>query len=132
MKVLVFVKMVLGVVGGYTGFVFGGYDTLMLVLLGLIVFDYLTGVLCAVIEKSVSSKIGFNGILKKLLILIVVCVSVLIEKVISVDTPIREIVIMFFIANESISVLENISLYIPLPKQLINILKSIKDGSSNE
>ena len=104
----------------------GGGDILLKALLTLIVLDYITGVLRAVSQKQVSSMIGFNGICKKVMVLLVLAVSVVIESIIEVETPIREITIMFFIANESISILENASEFIPIPEKLKDILLQIR------
>ena len=70
--------------------------------------------------------IGFNGICKKVMVLLVLAVSVVVESIIEVETPIREVTIMFFIANESISILENASEFIPIPEKLKAILLQIR------
>lgn len=100
---------------------------MIVALIILMVLDYITGVLQSIYNKELSSKIGFKGLLKKVLILCVVAVSVVIEKDLGVQA-IREVVIMFFACNEGISVLENATkMGIPLPKKLQDVLLQIKD-----
>lgn len=104
----------------------GGGDILLKALITLIVLDYISGVLRAISQKELSSMIGFNGICKKVMVLLVLAVSVVVESIIEVETPIREVTIMFFIANESISILENASEFIPIPEKLKAILLQIR------
>jgi toxin secretion/phage lysis holin len=121
------VSVTIALIGGMVVKFLGGGDTLLKVLLTLIIIDYLTGVAKAIITKTVSSKIGFIGLFKKVLILVVIGVAVTISKVIGDTVPIREIVIMFYIANEGISFLENASEFIPLPKRLKEVFIQIRD-----
>lgn len=125
-----FFSMVFGSLGGILVYLFGGFDAILKSLIVLIVFDYITGVLKAIYDKKVSSVIGWQGIIKKIFTLIVVSVSVVLQSIINL--PVREITIMFFIANESISVLENISTVIPVPNKLKIILQQLKDDNIAE
>jgi len=118
--------------GGFWAKFLGGGDTLLKVLLVLMFIDYATGVTKAVIAKTVSSKVGFLGLFKKVLILVVVGVAVTIGRVIGDNIPIREVVIMFYIANEGISFLENASEFIPLPTKLKEIFVQIRDKGNTE
>lgn len=87
------------------------------------VLDYLTGVIKAVYTKNVSSEVGFKGLLKKITILIIVALSNVLQQITGDNVTIREIVIMFYIANEGISVLENVAVIYPrMPQKLKDIL----------
>lgn len=126
-KLFNFVSVIGGIIGGALIALLGGWDQLIVALIILMVLDYITGVLQSIYNKELSSKIGFKGLLKKVLILCVVAVSVVIEKDLGVQA-IREVVIMFFACNEGISVLENATkMGIPLPKKLQDVLLQIKD-----
>jgi len=107
----------------------GGFDLLLKTILILIVLDYLTGTLSAVYNKKLSSSIGFKGILKKFMIILLIILSTALNGVIE-SMPIREIMIMFFIANEGISIIENaVNLDLPIPKKIIKMLKQIQEES---
>lgn len=110
------------------GYMFGKFDGLMYSLLTLIVLDYATGVLCAILEKRLSSEVGFKGILKKVLTLVVVSISYTIDlHLLSNSGVLRSSVIGFYLVNECISILENISkVGVPLPKKLKDVLKQLK------
>lgn len=122
-----------GVIGGILVYLFGGIDVFLKALIALVVFDYFTGLIKASYTKTVSSEIGRKGILKKVLIFIVVSVACIIQSIIveampSADgVPIREIVIMFFICNEGISILENAAEFIPIPQKLKDILIQLRE-----
>ncbi len=110
------------------GYMFGKFDGLMYSLLTLIVLDYATGILCAILEKRLSSEVGFKGILKKVLMLVVVSISYTIDlHLLSNSGVLRSSVIGFYLVNECISILENISkVGVPLPKKLKDVLKQLK------
>lgn len=116
-----------GAVGGALVFMFGGFDTLLDALLVLVALDYLTGLIKAIYTKTVSSDIGFKGLLKKILIFIVVVVAVVIQRVLNNAIPLREVAIVFFICNEGISILENAAEFIPIPKKLKDVLLQLRD-----
>ena len=97
------------------------------VIFTLVILDYLTGVLKAVYNSRLSSEVGRKGIIRKVFIFIVIATAYEIQKVIGNTIALREMVIMFFIANEAISLLENISEYIPIPEQLKNVLIQLRD-----
>lgn len=111
------------------GYLFGKIDGLMYALLTVIIIDYITGVIYAVVSKELCSTTGFKGILKKVSILIIVAVSQVIDlNILSNSGILRSSVIAFYIVNESISILENTSkIGIPLPKNLKSILSQLKD-----
>lgn len=121
------IKYVFSIIGGVIAYWLGGIDTLIICLAGMIAIDYLTGVLSAIYNKNLSSDIGFKGITKKVCILLIVALAYIIEKATGGAFAIREIVIIFFIVNEGISLLENASkMGIPIPTKLTNILEQIR------
>lgn len=109
----------------------GGWDKLMVTYVTLMVIDYITGVIGAIYQKKLSSAIGFRGIIKKVLSVLIVGLAVSLQSIIPVDIPLREITIVFFIANEGISVLENAAGIIPLPKKLKEILLQLEGKSES-
>ena len=127
-KMFNWISVAAGCIGGVAAKIWGGCDTLLYVLVVLIVIDYLTGLIKAVYTKQLSSEIGFKGLCKKTVILLVVAMSNLIEMVVGDSLAVREIVIMFFIANEGLSLLENAAVVYPgMPQKLKDILLQIRD-----
>ena len=95
------------------------------------VLDCLTGVIKAIYTKTMSSEIGFKGLLKKITVLIIVALSNVLQQITGDNVAIREIVIMFYVANEGISVLENVAVIYPqMPKAIKDILLQIRDSNS--
>ena len=123
--------VILGIVGGVISSFLGGWDNLIIALITMIVLDYVTGVIKAIYTKRLSSEIGYKGIVKKLLMLVIVALAVCISRVLPDGIMIREITIFFFIANEGVSILENAAEIIPLPKQLKSILLQIRNKSED-
>lgn len=113
----------------YFVYYLGGLDVALKSLLIIIVLDYITGVLSAIHNKKLNSKIGFKGIIKKIVYLIIIALSVILDKILGNSGTIRNLVIYFFVANDGISILENSAeMNIPLPKKLIEILEQLKEG----
>jgi len=126
-------SIVSSIAGGVLTYMFGGFDMLLKALIALVILDYLTGIIKGIYLKELSSEIGFKGLLKKILILIIVALAVIIQQTINNAIPIREIVIVFFICNEGISILENAAEFIPIPKRLKDILLQLrKQNIENE
>lgn len=113
---------------------FGSWDTPLMVLVCFIGLDYCTGVIRAWINKEVSSKIGFKGIARKSVILIVLIVAVLLDRLLNTDAWVfRSIVCYFYISNEGISILENCAgLGLPIPEKLQAVLSQLKTGEKKE
>ena len=112
-------------------YIFGGVDTVLAILLIFITLDYITGVMAGIATKELSSQVGFNGLLKKICILIVVAVAHLIGSYVGFD--VRSWVIGYYIANEGISILENAGrIGIPLPAKLVEILKQLNKDSDGK
>lgn len=122
-------------IGTFLTWIFGGWDLAIQILVSMMVIDYITGVIVAYINKEVDSRVGFRGICRKLLIMIILIVAVLLDRLFGQGWIFRTIVCYFFIANEGISILENIAKCgIPLPTKLMDKLVQLKDegGHMNE
>lgn len=119
---------IIAMFGGTVTYLFGGWDTPLIVLIGFMSLDYITGLLSAWIRDVVNSQVGFKGIARKATILAVLILSVLLDRLINNGTWVfRTLVCYFYIANEGISILENIAKTgIPIPKKLLNALEQLK------
>lgn len=105
----------------------GGFDVALSCLLVAIVIDYISGIIKAYETKTLSSSIGFHGILKKVGILLIVMLAVIIDRITIDNGGVRTLVIYYFVANEGLSILENLAQAgLPIPKSLKNALKVIK------
>ena len=118
------ITMLLSIFGGIVVRLLGGLDQLLDVFLFLIIVDFITGWIKAIATKELSSRIGMLGIAKKVTMLFVVAVAVRVEKVVGNNLPIREMVLIFYIANEGLSFFENI---IPMPKKLKELFIQLKN-----
>ena len=108
-------------------YLLGGIDIALQSLLIVIVIDYLTGIASAIYNKELSSKMGFKGIIKKFSYLLVVALSVVIDNLLGQSGLIRTLVIYFFVANDGLSIIENMAeMNIKLPQKLIDALEQIK------
>ena len=133
-NLLNYLKGVVAIVGTALTWLFGAWDTALMVLVCFMVLDYCTGVVRAFINKEVSSDIGLKGIARKTVILIVLIVAVLLDRLLNTGTWVfRTIVCYFYIANEGISLLENCAgLGLPVPESIQNALVQLKDGEKKE
>ncbi|SDL21141.1 phage holin family protein [Natronincola ferrireducens] len=113
-------------------YLIGGWDAILKILAVLMIIDYLTGLMKAYKNKNVASDIGFNGLLKKAAILLVIILAHQLDLVINGDTPIfRTIACYFYIANEGISVTENVALLgVPLPSGITEALNKLKESNN--
>lgn len=121
--------------GVFVGWFLGGFDGFMYALLAFVVIDYLTGIMVAILEKKLSSEIGFRGIFKKILIFILVGIGNIIDVyIIGNGSAVRTAVIFFYISNEGISIFENIAkIGLPIPEKLKRALEQINtEDKSNE
>lgn len=108
-------------------YLFGGLDVALQCLLIAIVLDYCSGIIKAFHTKTLSSQIGFRGVLKKVGYLLIVMLAVLIDRVTGNSGAIRTLVIYYFVANEGLSIIENLSVTnIPIPKVIKKALKTLK------
>ena len=126
-KIFNWTSTVIGIVGGFFAAIFGQWDSILWALVVIMVLDYLTGIIKAIYTKTMSSEIGFKGLLKKITILIIVALSNVLQQITGDNVAIREIVIMFYIANEGISVLENVAVIYPrITQKLKDILIQLR------
>ena len=114
--------------------IFGGWDMALYILILFMVIDYITGVIKSYLTKELSSIIGFNGLVRKTTIFLVLFVAVGVDRILNNDNWIfRTLTCYFFVANEGISIIENVSVIgIPVPKKLIEALKQLKGEGENE
>ena len=133
-KLFNWVSVVVGIFGGVFAWAFGAWDKLLCALITLIILDYITGLLKGWYTKRLSSEIGFKGIAKKIVILIMVVTANVLQTVIGDKIMLREIVIMFFIANEGLSLLENCAEINGgnIPKKLKDVLLQLRGKSEEE
>ncbi|WP_346782802.1 phage holin family protein [Enterococcus faecium] len=122
--------MMIGFIGGGMAYVLGGWDILLWTLTAFVVLDYVTGLIRAAKMKELSSEIGFWGLVRKIMIFVLVIVANLLQQLINESIPLREIVIMFFISNEGISLLENASIFIDVPDRLKDVLLQLRDNEA--
>lgn len=109
-------------------YLLGGWDVALACLIVAISLDYVSGVIKAYITKELSSKIGFKGLLKKIGVLVIVMLSVLVDQITGSTGAIRTLVIYYFVANEGLSILENLAQAgVPIPNSIKNALKILKD-----
>lgn len=115
--------------GGVIGYYLGGTDGLLLALIIFAVMDYITGVMCAIADKKLSSEVGFKGICRKVLIFMMVGIANILDtKIIGGGSVLRSAVIFFYLSNEGISLLENAGhLGLPIPEKLKVVLEQLHD-----
>lgn len=123
------VQLIFAAVGGWLGYFLGGCDGLLIALVVFAVVDYITGVMCAVSDKELSSKVGFRGICRKVLIFVLVGAGHILDtQIIGDGSVLRTAVIFFYLSNEGVSLLENAAhLGLPIPKKLRDVLAQIHD-----
>lgn len=128
------IQMVFTAIGGWLGYFLGGCDGLVVALVVFVVADYLTGVMCAISEKKLSSEVGFRGICRKVLIFILVGIANILDvQVIGTGSVLRTAIIFFYISNEGISLLENAGrLGLPIPEKLKVVLEQLHNESEKE
>ena len=123
------IQMVFAAVGGWLGYYLGGCDGLLLALVAFSAADYLTGVMCAVSDRKLSSNVGFKGICRKVLIFLLVGIANILDvDVIGTGSVLRTAVIFFYISNEGVSLLENAAhLGLPVPEKIKAVLEQLHD-----
>lgn len=128
------IQFVFTMIGGWLGYFLGGCDGLLYALLIFIVCDYITGVMCAVSDKKLSSAVGFRGICRKVLIFILVGIANVIDiNVLGQVGVLRTAVIFFYISNEGLSLIENSAhLGLPIPNKLKEVLEQLHDRAEKE
>ena len=120
--------------GGWLGYFLGGCDGLLYTLLAFVILDYLTGIMCAIVDKKLSSEIGFRGIFKKVLIFVLVGVGHLMDlQILGAAGVLRTAVIFFYLSNEGVSLVENAAhLGLPIPTKLKAVLEQLHDRSEKD
>ena len=123
------IKGILAAICTAVGFLFGSADGLIIALVVLIVMDYISGVMAAAVEKRLSSEVGAKGIAKKVFMLLIVAVANIVDiNVIGEGNVLRAVTVVFYIANECISLIENAGrLGVPVPKKLLDVLAQLRD-----
>ena len=128
------IQLVFAATGGWLGYFLGGCDGLLYALLAFVVIDYITGVMCAISDKTLSSEVGFKGICRKVLIFLLVGIAnVLDVQIIGTGSVLRAAVIFFYISNEGVSLLENAAhLGLPVPKKIKTVLEQLHNRAESE
>lgn len=128
------IQGVIAIAGGFFGWFLGGLDGFLYALIAFVVIDYLTGVMCAIVDKNLSSDVGFKGLFRKILIFVMVGIGHLIDtQVIGNGSVLRTAVIFFYLSNEGVSLLENAAyLGLPIPQKLRDVLAQLHDRSDKE
>ena len=128
------IQIAFSAIGGWIGYFLGGVDGMMTALIVLMVLDYITGVMCAIVHKKLSSAVGFKGICKKVLILMLVGVANVIDThVVGNGSALRGAVICFYMSNEGLSLLENAGqVGLPIPDKLKTILAQLHDREKKD
>ena len=128
------IQLVFSAVGGWLGYFLGGCDGLLYTLLAFVVLDYITGIMCAVADKKLSSAVGFRGIFRKILIFALVGVGHLLDvQVLGAVGVLRTAVIFFYLSNEGVSLIENAAhLGLPIPAKLKAVLEQLHDRAEKE
>lgn len=123
------IQLIFAALGGYIGYFLGGSDGFLVTLIAFVVIDYITGVMCAIEDKTLSSEVGFKGICRKVLIFLLVGVANILDVSIIGQGPVlRTATIFFYISNEGVSLLENAAhLGLPIPEQIKEVLKQLHD-----
>ena len=128
------IQIAVAAIGGWLGYFLGGVDGMMIALIVLMTLDYVTGVMCAIVDKKLSSAVGFKGICKKVLVLMLVGVANIVDvHVVGAGSALRSAVICFYLSNEGVSMLENAAhLGLPVPDKLKSILSQLHNRSDKD
>lgn len=133
-RMQIIIDSVAGTIGAVLGFMYGEVTGLFWALVAFMILDYISGILAAISVRKLSSKVGFKGIAKKLLILVFVSVGHITDTYVLGGVPVAmTAVILFYIANEGISIVENATeLGLPVPQKIKNVLEQIKNKSGED
>lgn len=128
------IQLSFSALGGFLGWYLGGVDGFLYALIAFAVIDYITGVMCAVSDKKLDSKVGFKGICRKVLIFTLVGIGNIVDVyVLGQAGVLRMAVIFFYLSNEGVSILENSAhLGLPIPEKLKDVLEQLHDRTGNE
>ena len=128
------IQLAFTALGGWLGYFLGGADGMLIALIVFVALDYVTGVMCAIVDKKLSSAVGFKGIFKKVLIFALVGVGHILDThVIGSGDAMRTAVICFYLSNEGLSLLENAAhIGLPIPEKLKEILAQLHNRGDKE
>ena len=128
------IQLAFSALGGFLGWYLGGVDGFLYALIAFVLVDYVTGVMCAVADKKLSSEVGFKGICRKVLIFLLVGIANILDvQVIGTGSVLRTAVIFFYLSNEGVSLLENAAhLGLPVPEKMKDILAQLHDRAEKE
>lgn len=128
------IQLIFSALGGWLGYFLGGCDGLLYTLLAFTAIDYITGVMCAVNDHTLSSEVGFRGICRKVLIFMLVGIANILDAdVVGTGSVLRTAVIFFYISNEGVSLLENAAhLGLPVPEKIKTVLEQLHDRAEKE
>lgn len=128
------IQLIFSALGGWLGYFLGGCDGLLYTLLAFTAMDYITGVMCAVNDHTLSSDVGFRGICRKVLIFMLVGIANILDAdVVGTGSVLRTAVIFFYISNEGVSLLENAAhLGLPVPEKIKTVLEQIHNRAEKE
>ena len=134
MKTWQWIQAVFTALGGWLGWFLGGADGFLYALIVFVAIDYITGVMCAIVDHKLSSEVGFKGICKKVLIFMMVGIGNIIDvQVLGQAGVLRTAVIFFYLSNEGVSMLENAGhLGLPIPAKLKDILEQLHDRTEDK
>lgn len=126
-----FIKLIIAVIGSAVSYLYGGFDSLFMLFTVLVVIDYISGLLASGAEGSLSSRIGFRGIAKKIMLFALIAVAHFIDQLLGYYHVIRDATIFFYMANEILSIIENAGrLGIPIPTFLKNAIALLRNKSN--
>ena len=133
-EIWTWIQLLLAAIGGWLGWFLGGADGFLYALIAFVVIDYITGVMCAIVDKKLSSEVGFKGICKKVLIFMMVGIGNIIDvQVLGQVGVLRTAVIFFYLSNEGVSMIENAGhLGLPIPVKLKDILEQLHDRTEDK
>lgn len=128
------IQLIFAAVGGWLGYFLGGCDGLLYALIAFVAIDYITGVMCAISDKTLSSEVGFKGICRKVLIFLLVGIGNIIDvQVLGSPGVLRTAVIFFYLSNEGVSLLENAShLGLPVPDAIKTVQEQLHDRADGK
>lgn len=128
------IQLIFTAIGGWLGWFLGGFDGFLYALVAFVVMDYITGVMLAILERRLSSEVGAKGIFKKVLIFTLVAIGHIIDsQIIGDGSAVRTAVIFFYLSNEGISILENVSkIGLPIPEKMKEILVHLHNKGADE
>lgn len=128
------IKTVIAVLGAVAGYLWGPWDMFLELLLVFVALDYITGFVCAAMNHRLSSEVGFRGLARKVMIFVVIAIATMIERLIpGANSAIRSAACCFYIANEGLSILENMAMMgVPFPESIKKMLVQLKGKDDKE